>query len=287
MTRIRLAILATILALATGCYLLLLLESPNVDIPLERTHGTPGDAEHGVHIYLEVISVDAIRDAMQVHVSVEQAGLRTNTQPMLLDRDLVLVLVHDKRSERVALQAHQFLPTITVELDLYGGDITSYPLDSYRAGLWVRCFEAATQTEMQPNLLPIHVTIWERFLGFRVQTNEELASVPGEKRLTFDIRRTVAFMFFALTAYGAMAMLACGALTIGTLAFLRVRRAEPTLISAVGALVFALPALSNALPGGAPLGVYGDIFVFLWAELAAVLAFVLLVATWARVGPRP
>jgi hypothetical protein len=94
-------------------------------------------------------------------------------------------------------------------------------------------------------------------------------------------------MFFALTAYGAMAMLACGALTIGTLAFLRVRRAEPTLISAVGALVFALPALSNALPGGAPLGVYGDIFVFLWAELAAVLAFVLLVATWARVGPRP
>ncbi|MFL5287166.1 MAG: DUF4436 family protein [Rhodopila sp.] len=287
MTGIRLAILATILALAAGSYLLLLLGSPNVDMPQERTHGTLGDAEHGVHVYLEVISVDAIRDAMQVRVSVEQAGLGTDTQSMPLDRDLVLVLVHDKRGERVALQAHQSLPTTTVELDLYGGDITSYPLDAYRAGLWVRCFEAAAQTEMQPNLLPIHVTIWERFLGFRVQTNEELASVPGEKRLTFDIRRTVAFMFFALATYSAMAMLACGALTIGMLAFLRVRRAEPTLISASGALVFALPALRNALPGGAPLGVCGDIFVFLWAELAAVLAFVLLVATWARVGPRP
>jgi hypothetical protein len=120
-----------------------------------------------------------------------------------------------------------------------------------------------------------------------LQTHEELAGVPGEKRLTFEIRRTVAFRFFALAAYGAMAMLACGALTVGTLVFLRVRRPEPALIGALGALVFALPALRNALPGGAPLGVLADVFVFLWAELAAVLAFVLLVATWARVGPRP
>jgi hypothetical protein len=127
MTRIRLTILVTIVVLASVGYLLLLLGSPNVDIPQERTHGATGDAEHGIHIYLEVISVDAIRDAMQVRISIEQAGLGTGTQPTPLDRDLVLVLVHDKRGERLELQAHQSLPATTVELDLYGGDITSYP----------------------------------------------------------------------------------------------------------------------------------------------------------------
>jgi Domain of unknown function (DUF4436) len=69
--------------------------------------------------------------------------------------------------------------------------------------------------------------------------------------------------------------------------FLGVRKPEATLMGALAGVVFALPALRNALPGAAPLGVNADIFVFLWAELAAVLAVTLLIATWARSGPRP
>jgi len=48
MTRIRLAILVTTLVLASAGYLLLLVGSPNVDIPQERTHGTTDDVEHGI-----------------------------------------------------------------------------------------------------------------------------------------------------------------------------------------------------------------------------------------------
>ena len=59
------------------------------------------------------------------------------------------------------------------------------------------------------------------------------------------------------------------------------------MMGALAGVVFALPTLRNALPGGAPLGVTADTYVFLWAELAAVLAIGLLIATWARFGPRP
>jgi hypothetical protein len=43
--------------------------------------------------------------------------------------------------------------------------------------------------------------------------------------------------------------------------------------------------LRNALPGSPPLGVAADIWVFLWTELAAVLALALLVFKWAKAGP--
>ena len=53
--------------------------------------------------------------------------------------------------------------------------------------------------------------------------------------------------------------------------------AETTLIGSLAAIAFALPVLRNALPGSPPLGVEADMWVFLWAELAAVLALALLV----------
>jgi hypothetical protein len=282
----KVALLAAALVLAGIVYLVLLLESPGADLGQERTLGVTGAGEPELHIYLELIGVDAIRDAMQVRVSIEPIGSVTDAA-FTLGRDMALVLVHDKRAEWITLPAHQPLPTTTVELELHGGDITSYPLDAYRAGLWIRCIEPPALPGLQPRLLPISVTIWERVLGFRLNTREEAGSSPGEKRLAFDMRRSRAFVFFAIAAYGAMAMLACGALAIGALAFLRVRRPEPTLVGALSAIVFALPALRNALPGGPPLGVLCDVFVFLWAELVAVFALMLLIVTWARTGSRP
>ena len=84
-----------------------------------------------------------------------------------------------------------------------------------------------------------------------------------------------------------MIVLACCTLAIGILTFSDVRRPEATLIGAVAAIVFALPVLRNALPGSPPLGVEADVWVFLWTELAVVLALALLVFKWARAGPRP
>jgi Domain of unknown function (DUF4436) len=48
----------------------------------------------------------------------------------------------------------------------------------------------------------------------------------------------------------------------------------------------ALPVLRNALPGAPPLGVRADMFVFLWTELAAVIALGFVVFSWARTSPR-
>ncbi|MDB5396258.1 MAG: hypothetical protein JWM91_3764 [Rhodospirillales bacterium] len=79
-----------------------------------------------------------------------------------------------------------------------------------------------------------------------------------------------------------MIVMAFSDLTIGTLIFVGVRKIEVTLVGAIGAIVFALPALRNALPGTPPLDVLADVLVFFWAELSAVIALGLFVTAWAR-----
>ncbi|MFY9817677.1 MAG: DUF4436 family protein, partial [Pseudolabrys sp.] len=110
---------------------------------------------------------------------------------------------------------------------------------------------------------------------------------PDELQLQFAISRTGAVSFFGLAIYSAMLVMMVCALTISSLVFLGVRRIEVTLIGALGAMIFALPALRNALPGARPLGVRADILIFFWAELGAVIALCLFISAWARQGSLP
>ena len=87
-------------------------------------------------------------------------------------------------------------------------------------------------------------------------------------------------------ANATVVMMFC-ALIIGTLVFVGVRRIEVTLVGALGAMIFALPAVRNALPGAPPLDVRADILIFFWAELGAIIALCLFITAWARQGARP
>ncbi len=283
----RRTMLATFSTVAVAGYLLLLLRALLwVGAPAERRLDAPTGSGPHVHLYLELVGVDVVRDAMQVRLSLEPDGLAMDAASSLPDRDLVLVATHDKRGERIEVHAHQPAPTTPIELDLYDGDVSGYPLDTYRAGLTLRCLDGSTP-DARATPLPWDVTVWERVLGFRLRTTREPGVVAGGDRLVLRIRRSPASRFFVLCAYGAMVVLACIATTIGGLAFLRVRRPEASLMGILGALVFALPALRNALPGGVPLGVSADLFVYLWAEFAVISALVLVVAAWARGGAAP
>jgi hypothetical protein len=133
--------------------------------------------------------------------------------------------------------------------------------------------------------LQARVTTWEGVLGYGLHTTSQPGADPNDVQLTTTIARSGAFALFALSAYGAMLVLGCCALAIDILTSTDVRRPEARLIGALAAITFALPVLRNALPGSPPLGVAADRWVFLWTELAAVLALALLVFKWAKAGP--
>ena len=156
-------------------------------------------------------------------------------------------------------------------------------MDVYQAQLRVQLLDGKSSLR-----LPARVTIWEGLLGFTLHTTSQPGHDADEVVLATSVSRSGAVRMFALCAYAAMVVLGCCALAIGFLTVGELRPADVGLIGALAAITFALPAFRNALPGSPPLGVEADLWVYLWTELATVLALALLVYKWARSdGPPP
>ena len=109
-------------------------------------------------------------------------------------------------------------------------------------------------------------------------------TVPGapmeEAESTITFERAFSTRAFALLIVGMSVMLAALSLTVGVLVRLRRRVVEATLLSWAAALLFALPAMRNFMPGSPPIGVALDVYVFLWVMVAAVFGVVLAALAW-------
>jgi len=281
-----LASIGTLLILLIVGYVALLRYFHVSEMPVERDLGAKSTAGPIPQIYIEPVSIDALNDTMQMRISFAPRGTLYRERLAPTERPLRLVIAHDTAVEEIRVEANARPPTTTFGVDLNEGSVADYPLDSYRADLRVRLFEDAIPAVDEAKPLAAKVTVWEGMLGFYLRSTEHPGSVPGEVRLSIEIRRSGAFALFAFAAYGAMVVLGCSALAIGIITFVDARRAEATLIGAIAAIAFAMPVLRNALPGGPPLGVRADMFVFLWTEVAAVIGLALVTLDWARTGPR-
>jgi hypothetical protein len=186
----------------------------------------------------------------------------------------------------IELRAGQAANSKTLQLYVRGA-LENYPIDRYDGTLRIRAVEGK-----QPAggaAVPLRLTTWEEIAGWEVATaqNDPAGGENGGLSLTVRAQRPAAQVFFAFVLFASMILIAASALTIGGLAFVGARKVEATMISALGAMVFAVPALRNVLPGAPPLGVRADAFVFLWVQLAVILGLTLFVATWARRGSGP
>ena len=278
--------IGTIAILLIAGYISLLRYFHVSETPVERDLGLKSAVGPIPQIYIEPISIDAHNAAMQMRVSFAPSRTLYGERLAPTERRLRLVITHDKAVEEIRIEANARPPTATFEVDLNEGSVADYPLDSYRADLRIQLFEDAIPAVDEAKPLAAKVTVWEGALGFHLRSAEHAASGPGEVRLSIEIRRSGAFILFALAADGAMVVLGCCALAIGLITFVDARRAEAALIGAIAAIAFAMPVLRNALPGAPPLGVRADMSVFLWTEVAAVIGLALVTLDWARTGPR-
>lgn len=284
--RRRMAAVAAIFAAVLALYVVALVWLDVSFEPNEQEFGMPMSAAR-VWIYMQVVAVDAVNDTIQIRISILPPKSSHGEPQTVADRDMTLVIYRETSSERIQVHAKQAFPEVTMNFDLQTGSIRYYPLDRYGTLIHFASFEGAVEGDAR-SAMPVHVTTWEGVLGYIVRAEEHaLSEANGHMELQFTVARMGAVAFFGLAAYFAMMVLAVCGLTIGTLVVCRVRKIEATLFGAVGAIVFALPAVRSNLPGSPPLGVWGDVLVFFWAELAAVFGLCLLVVAWTRGGAKP
>ena len=280
------AAIGTIATLLIVGYISLLHYFHVSEMPIERDLGAKSAVGPIPQIYIEPVNIDTLNDTMQLRISFAPSGTLYGERLAPTERRLRLVITHDTAVEEIWIETNARPPTATFGVDLNEGSVADFPFDSYRANLRVKLFEDAIAAVDEAKPLPAKITVWEGVLGFSLRSTEHPGSVPGEVRLSIEIRRSGAFALFALAAYGAMIVLGCCALAIGLITFVGARRAEAPLIGGIAAIAFAMPVLRNALPGAPPLGVRADMFVFLWTEVAAVIGLALVTLDWARTAPR-
>ena len=280
--KIRLLAIGMCLIALTAGYILLLRHFNVSELPTERYFGAAGAVKPAGEVYLEPISIDPLNDAMQMRAYLSPSLTESKDARAGSDRDLTLLVTHDKTVDEVKLAAGNHMASSIFEIDLNDGSVADYPLDSYVARFGVQLLDGKS-----PQKLPVRVTTWEGVLGYSLHTTSQSPADPEDVELMTTIRRGGAFTLFALGAYAGMVVLGVCALAIGVLTFTDVRQHETGFIGSLAAIAFALPVLRNAMPGSPPLGVQADMWVFLWAELAAVLALALVVFKWVKAGPRP
>ncbi len=275
-----LAVLVGLCALAYG--LMVALFGPS-DRPVEAQLGKA--LGNGIAtIYLHPLRVDPVNSSLQIRISMVPAAI-AGAPAAIGDRNRSLVIQSGNQVEHVAITVGQPLPEVVFDFDLSDGDVRDYPLDEYRTSMTLAVSE--TGADGKETALPIHVTLWEGLLGFRVRGRAEPAQGKEAVGLQLDIRRSGAVSIFGIAVYVAMAAIAICGLLIGGLVFAGVRRVEVTFAGALGAIIFAVPALRAALPGTPPLGIRADVLIFFCAEFGATIALCLFVAAWIRSGARP
>ena len=276
--------LAVLLAGCAIAYVLMLARFDVSSAPAETEFGAPaGDAR--VRLYVQPMQVDPVNDSLQMRISVTPDPSLATAATATADHDFLIKVKRGKQIEHVHIGAGQPLPEVTFEFDLEEGNVRDYPLDRYVSAMTLAASDRSQDGTEAP--LPIRVTVWEGLLGYTVKAQQAAVQNADDLQLQFAVRRTGAVLFVGIAIYGAIAVMALCALVIGSLVFIGMRRIEVTLAGALGAVIFAVPALRSALPGTPPLGVRADIVIFFWAELGAVIALSLFVAAWARRGPRP
>jgi hypothetical protein len=231
--------------LLTGCAVIygIILVRFDLSGPSEIELGVPvGQAR--VNLYLQPIKIDAFNQSMLIRISVVPLS---DAKVTIADRDFLLKIRRGEQEEHVLIRAGQLLPEVTYDFNLHDGDVRDYPLDRY-VSLMTLAASEKTQDGAERSL-PIHVTHWEGVRGFDVIAKSIATQQSDELQLQFAVSRTGAFSFFGLAIYGAMFVMMVCALIIGSLVFLGIRRIEVPMVGALGAIIFALPAVRNALPG--------------------------------------
>jgi hypothetical protein len=291
-TRVRrrrlIALLLALAALIAG-YAILFTDFYHQSAAIENVFEAPAaGAKEPLDIYLEVLNVDPVKQSVQMRLDFaaksEPGGVRHPGAPAT---DMVVEISDGIDAQDVELPTGR--AGSSKALLLYArGALENYPVDRYDGTLRIRVVEGKQPAGGAP--VPVRLTTWEEIAGWEVTTaRSNPAGDAGDAGLSLSVRaqRPAAQVFFAFILFAAMILIAASALTIGGLVFLGARKVEATLISALGAMVFAVPALRNVLPGAPPLGVRADAFVFLWVQLAVILCLTLFVVTWARRGSGP
>lgn len=237
---------------------------------------------YGVKIMANVISLDPVRGELLMRLQFEpQSGL--------LDRDDVLIqavtVYTNSTSGRteVTFKKGESMQPLDVIMALEG-ESYQYPWDYYQGTLWV-CLAARKDggsASSAWNAVPFTLALKPVVSGFQIGARDVKQKDRGFSQIsvTFDVKRAP-----SATGFAIFIMILIGLLTIvdffaGFALIVGRRKIPPNILGWLGAMLFAMLPLRNAMPGAPPIGCLADYIAFFWAEAITAITLIAVVVTW-------
>ena len=273
----RLALLIGLLLAAVilyiGLFAVLYRDRPDVEL----VFGADG-SEPPLDLTLNVVSLDPVREVINIRIEIAKPS-ESRAWRTLKPADVRDFVVHvDDRYLTFQIAAEGSGAKAVLEIAL-NGSIGGYPLDHYTGRLSISASKKGNEASQ-----PVRLTVWPLVANWNVEISrsDQASEAPAGVNLNIQVNRPTSFIVMAFAFYAAMALIGLSGLTIGTLVFLGVRPVEATMMGALGAMIFSIPALRGIMPGAPPLGIRADALILVWVQLAVILGLTLFVITWVR-----
>ena len=248
------------------------------------TEKPPPDA---VLLALDPESVDPLADRIALNLSVKSFGPIAAADSGLLSEPLTLLVSANDGPRTFTLEAGEIPSPIALRL-IADGYVERWPFDAHSVEV---TFVSLQTTEGEQRAIATqlcgsaHVPGWN-FSSAEIPGTDEIV-IDGEpvEQLRITATRSVATVAFGIVLLSLMAVLPALGLTVAILVYRGRRKAEPTLMSWIAAMLFATVPLRTFLPGSPPIGSWVDYLIVLWVVAGLVLALVIYVAGWLRWAP--
>jgi len=231
-----------------------------------QTQTVLGDASatDRVDVLFYVQKLDPVTQTLSAQVSIDPKGRFADTDGFPA-KDIVLHQAASK-GDTITFKAGKNPGINDVQVLLSDGVITDYPFDSYKADF---AFFAETNNEAAP--VDVTFASGDTFFGLSPRDSK---TADGVFTFSADAGRTVGMFAFALFIMLFMWCLSIAAVIAATFAIAGRHGLLWPSMSFMGALLFALVPLRNAVPGGPPIGSVLDFGAFFIAEALISLSLI-------------
>ena len=237
----------------------------------------------GIIVTIDPVNLNAEKDRVSLNISLAAQGRGIVDANNKLIRATRILVTSSLGTQEVKYPAGEPLGKFESIIGI-DGEQALYPFDSHLGviGISAESFQL-NNSGGQDSLGQVKVGVqpgggvsgWDTINDYPAAM-----SVGAEGSLSFS--RSFSTRVFAVLMLVLVVLLSGVALFIGCMVFTNRRKAEVGLMAWAGAVLFALPLLRNYLPYAPPVGVAIDIYVYLWAIVAAVSAVTVLVFAWLR-----
>jgi hypothetical protein len=245
-----------------------------------------------VEVEFAPIALDgpAERLSLDVHVDAPDSVI-DQTDGITVNAPLTVVITPIDGTQSVVLGAGDLAHTTKTVQTTVTGAIENWPFDRYVGELAVFAF---TTFDGEKQAVPVTLH-WAGYIsGWDFRVVEDYSQDLGELKLpsgatplgaiVIDAKRSGSTFAFGFLLLGVMVVIPVLVLFVAIRAFSGRRKVEATLMSWMGAMLFATIPLRAFLPGSPPIGAWIDFLIVLWVIVALVAGLAIYVMAWNRWG---